>query len=386
MSEILAKKVILAHKIELKLNNKQRTYCQKASGTARFAYNWALGQWKEQYTLWQADTSQEKPSKAKLNKYLNAIKYQEFPWMLEVTKCAPQQALNQLESAYQKFFKGIAKYPQFKKKGKSIDSFTIDNSAFKIGKNTKEGVDQQRILIPKLGWIKMRQEVRFKGKVLWATVSRTAQRWYVSISVELDDLSHLKPAESQGLVGVDLGLTALASLSSGQKCYSSKPLGQYLKKLQYLSRQLSKKVVGSSNRQKAKIKLAKLHARIKYIRMDVLHQLTSMLVSRFDIICIEDLNVKGLMKNHHLARNISDVGWYEFRRQLEYKSNLRQRQLIIADRFYPSSQVCSSCGYRSSKKPLNVRYWQCEQCSTEHDRDINAAKNLANYAKEQLKI
>ncbi len=198
--------MITAHRIALDLNNKQATYCQKAAGTARFAYNWALGNWNVQYAAWKEDNTKAKPSQASLRRELNAVKRDLFPWMLEVTKNAPQMAIIQLGEAFKNFFAGRGKYPQFKKKGKSRDSFTITNDQF--------SVDNSRIRIPNLGWVRMRESLRFNGKILSATISRTANRWFVSISVDTQDRSHLPKAENQGTVGVDLGIKALATLST----------------------------------------------------------------------------------------------------------------------------------------------------------------------------
>ncbi|MDD5272788.1 MAG: RNA-guided endonuclease TnpB family protein [Methylovulum sp.] len=364
--------MIIAHKIALDLNNQQATYCQKAAGTARFSYNWALAEWNAQYQAWKLDNTQVKPSQAALRRQLNAVKRAQFPWMLEVTKNAPQMAIIQLGGAFKNFFAGRAKYPQYKKKGKSRDSFTLSNDQF--------AVKASRIRIPNLGWVRMRESLRFNGKILSATISRTANRWYASISVETEDKSHLPQAENQGVVGVDLGVKALATLSNGEVIAGAKPLKQRVAKLKRLSRALSRKTKGSANRHKAKQKIAKLHARIAFIRQNTLHQLTGYLTSCFHTIGIEDLNVKGMVKNRKLSRAISDMGFFEFRRQLEYKAQMRGGIVVVADRGYPSSKTCSVCKYVQTSLPLPVREWQCPNCQARHDRDINAAVNLANYA------
>ena len=364
--------MITAHRIALDLNNKQATYCQKAAGTARFAYNWALANWNAQYGAWKEDNSKPKPSQAALRRELNAVKRDLFPWMLEVTKNAPQMAIIQLGDAFKNFFAGRASYPQFKKKGKSRDSFTVTNDQF--------SVDDCRIRIPNLGWVRMRESLRFTGKILSATISRTANRWFASISVDTDDRTHLPKAENQGVVGVDLGIKALATLSTGETITGPKPLKTLMSRLQRLSRSLSRKVKGSNNRNKAKEKLSLLHAKIANIRSNALHQLTTSITSRFHTIGIEDLNIKGMVKNRKLSRAINDMGFFEFRRQLEYKSELRGGLLVVADRFYPSSKTCSACGEKLDVLPLSTRKWECPKCHTHHDRDLNAAINLANYA------
>ena len=378
--------MIISHKIRLNPSNKQATYLAKAAGTARFAYNWALAEWQTQYAAWKEDNSLPKPSQFSLRKQLNAVKREQFPWMLAVTKNAPQMAIIQLGAAFNNFFAGRAKYPQFKKKGKSRDSFTLTNDQFAIDPSTGSGHRGCRIRIPNLGLVRMRETLRFSGKILSATISRTADQWFASITVDIDHASatlsnhDLPPAENQGVVGVDLGVSALATLSTGETVAGAKPHKALLSRLKRLSRSLSRKVRGSANRHKAKQKLAKLHARIANIRQDNLHQLTTDLTRRFHTIGIEDLNVSGMVKNRHLSRAISDMGFFEFRRQLEYKAAMRGSVVVVADRFFASSKTCSACGEKIDKLPLSVRQWECPCCGESHDRDVNAAINLANYA------
>jgi len=363
--------MLIAHKIALDPNNAQASYLTHACGVARFAYNWALAEWKRQYDAWKADNSLPKPSQAALRRQLNAIKREQFPWMLEVTKCAPQMAIIQLGQAFQNFFAGRARYPQFRKKGVH-DRFTLTNDQFDI--------DGCRIRIPNLGWVRMRETLRFTGKILSATISRVADRWFVSIVVDTEDLSHLPKTENQGAVGVDLGVSSLATLSTGESIPGPKPHKALLGRLRRLSRSLSRKAKGSANRRKAKAKLAKLHARIANIRSDALHKLTSDLTRRFHTIGIENLSVRGMVRNRHLARSIADMGFFEFRRQLEYKAAMRGGQIVVADRFYASSKTCSACGKKLDELPLSVREWACPSCGVVHDRDVNAAINLKNMA------
>ena len=374
--------MIISHKLRLDPNNKQATYFAKAAGTARFAYNWALAEWQTQYAAWKDDNTQPKPSQFSLRKQLNAIKRDLFPWMLDVTKNAPQMAIIQLGAGFKNFFAGRAKYPQFKKKGKSRDSFTLTNDPFAIDPSTGSGHRLCRIRIPNLGLVRMRETLRFSGKILSATISRTADQWFASITVDTQDHNPLPPAENQGVVGVDLGVSALATLSTGEVVAGAKPPKALLSRLQRFSRSLSRKVKGSANRAKAKVKLAKLHARIANIRKDTLHQLTTDLTRRFSLIGIENLNVSGMVKNRHLSRAISDRGFFEFRRQVEYKAEMRGAVVVVADRFFASSKTCSNphCGHKLDKLPLSVREWTCPCCGTVHDREVNAAINLANYA------
>jgi len=363
--------MLIAHKIALDPNNVQATYFARAAGTARFAYNWALAEWQRQYEASRADASLPKPSQMSLRRQLNGIKAEQFPWMLEVTKNAPQMAIIQLGAAFKNFFAGRAKYPKFRKK--SIhDRFSLTNDQFSI--------DGSRIRIPHLGWVRMRETLRFNGKIMSATVSRVADRWFVSITVDTPEDLQLPKAENQGAVGVDLGVSALATLSTGERVQGPKAHKELLSRLQRLSRSLSRKVKGSENRKKAKAKLARLHARIGNIRKDGLHQLTTDLTSRFHTIGIEDLNVRGMVKNRHLSRAVSDMGFFEFRRQLEYKAAQRGGMIVVADRWYPSSKTCSVCSHKLETLPLSVREWNCPECGSIHDRDINAAINLKNLA------
>jgi putative transposase len=363
--------MLIAHKIALKTNNIQKTYFARASGTARFAYNWALAEWTKQYEAHKADTSLPIPSQVALRRQLNSVKRQQFPWMLEVTKNAPQMAIIQLGVAFKNFFEGHADYPRFRKRGVH-DRFTLTNDQFSI--------DGSRIRIPNLGWVRMRETLRFVGKIMSATISRVADGWFVSITVDTDDDSHLPKAENQGTVGVDLGVSILATLSTGEQIIGPKAHKASLNRMKRLSRNLSRKVNGSNNRKKAKIKLARLHAKIGNCRKDALHKLTTELTSRFNTIVIEDLNVKGMMQNRHMSRAVADMGFYEFRRQLDYKAASRGGLIVVADRWFASSKICSFCKSKLDHLPLSMREWTCTSCNTQHNRDVNAAINLRNLA------
>lgn len=383
--------VIRGHIIRLDPTDKQATYFAKACGVARLAYNWALAEWQTQY---QADKAYRddclakgieidiaklnKPSQGSLRKQLNAIKRTQFPFMLEVTKCSPQLAIMQLGDAFKRFFKGEAKYPQFRKKGVN-DRFSLSNDQFKI--------DHKRIKIPNLGWVKMRENLRHTGKILSAKVFKRGENWFVSIAVELEAVTNHLPKTGKA-VGIDLGITDLAVLSDGTKIGAPKPLKQQLQKLKRLSKQLSRKQKGSNNRAKAKTKLSRLHAKISNIRQDFSHKLTTQLVKGYDVICIENLNVKGMVQNRKLSRAISDLGFYEFKRQLIYKANQWGKVVKEVDRFYPSSKTCSNCGFVMAKADLtlNVRNWQCPNCHKQHDRDVNASINILNNATKVLTV
>jgi putative transposase len=363
--------MIISHKIALEPREAQRSYFARACGTARFAYNWALAEWKQQYL------AGEKPSEGSLRRKLNSIKDEQFPWMREVTKNAPQQAIRNLGTAFKNFFAGTGKYPRFKKKGQH-DSFRADNGQDKQHPDAVE-VNGKRVKLPVIGWVKMREVLRFDGKIKSAVVSRTADRWFVSLTVEIEHVAPIR--KNHAVVGVDLGIKALATLSDDTPPIDSpKALRRNLNRLQRLSRSLSRKVKGSANHLKAKAKLARLHARIANIRNDALHKLTTDLVKRFDTIGIEDLNVRGMMANRHLARAIADVGMSEFRRQLTYKATMHGTRIVVADRWFPSSKRCSNCGHLHADLTLSDREWRCEACGLLHQRDRNSAINLKNFA------
>lgn len=385
--------VIRGQIIELKPNNKQATYFKKACGVARFAYNWALAEWQKQYQEDKAyresceqsgltvDGSQlNLPNEGKLRKQLNAIKREQFPFMMEVTKCAPQIAIQHLGDAYKRFFKGESQHPKFRKKGEK-DRFGLSNDQFKI--KTKDG--KFFIQIPKLGWVRMKEGLRLQGKIMSATVSTRGERWFVSINIELSEA--IQPlSKTKQSVGLDLGVTHLAILSDGTKIQAPKPLKTQLKKLIRLSRGLSRKQKGSNNRKKAKTKLSRLYYRVSNIRKDFLHKLTTELVRKFDVICLEDLNVQGMLRNRKLSRAIQDLGFYELKRQLIYKANQFGKTVKSVERFFPSSKTCSCCGFKLEKLSLSVRKWTCEKCGEEHDRDINASINILNFANKVLTI
>ena len=259
--------------------------------------------------------------------------------------------------------------------------FSLSNDVFKL----KNENNQHLIQIPKLGWVRMKEELRFQGKIMSATISTRGERWFVSLNVELLEEVQPLPKTKQS-IGLDLGITHLATLSDGTKIQAPRPLKNYLKKLRRLNKSLSRKQKGSNNRAKAKAKLSRLYYRISNIRKDFLHKLTTNLVRKFDVICLEDLNVKGMMKNRRLSCAIQDLGFYELKRQLIYKANQFDKTIKSVERFFPSSKTCSCCGFKLEKLSLSVRKWTCEKCGAEHDRDINASINILNFANKVLTI
>ena len=363
--------MLIAHRIALDPNDAQATYFARAAGTARFAWNWALGEWRRQHQARQADPSLPAPSEARLRQQLNKIKRAQFPWTYAVTKCAAQEAIIDLGAAFDSFFAKRGRYPRFKKKGGRA-SFCAANEAGTFR------ADGRRIRLPVVGWVRMREAVRFKGKPKRVTVSREADRWYASILIETEAFQPLE--QRQDAVGVDLGVTTLATLSDGTVIPGPKAHKRLLQRLRRHSRALSRKRKGSANRRKAKVRLARLHARIASIRRDATHKATTMLVRTYRRIGVEDLNVQGMAENRRLARSIMDGGFFEFRRQLTYKAAWYGATLVVADRWFPSSKTCSCCGSVNAGLALSQRTFTCGSCNYEAGRDHNAARNLEHLA------
>lgn len=232
----------------------------------------------------------------------------------------------------------------------------------------------RKLKLPRVGWVRMKERLRFSGQVKSVVISRKADKWFAAISVESFKLPHER--KNQGSVGVDFGVSTLATLSTGEKISGPKAHTVLLKRLRRLSRSLSRKKKGSANFGKAKLRLAKLHARISNIRADALHKLTTDLVLNYDVIGIEDLNVSGMVRNRKLSRHIMDQSFYEARRQLEYKGAWYGSKVVIADRFFPSTKMCSGCKEKNELLSLSDRDWTCPNCNRQHDRDVNAAINL----------
>jgi putative transposase len=363
--------MLIAHRIALDPTNKQRTYFARASGVARFSWNWGLAEWQRQYAARRDDPSLPQPSDVSLRRQLNSLKREQFPWMFDVTKCAAQEAIIDLGGGFRSFFERRSRYPRFKKKGVR-DSFCAANETGTFR------VDGRRIKLPKVGWVRMREPVRFTGKLKRVTVSREADRWFASIMVETDDIICFEqPKET---VGVDLGVTTLATLSDGDPIPGPKAHKALLGRLRRRSQSLSRKQKGSANRRKAKARLARLHSRIAAIRRDATHKATTMLAKTYRRIGIEDLNVRGMARNRHLARSIMDGGFFEFRRQLDYKARFYGATVVVAVRWFPSSKTCSCCGSVKAELALSQRTFTCDTCGHEIDRDLNAARNLGHLA------
>lgn len=347
--------MILAHKIRLCPNKSQTTLLKKSVGVSRFTYNWALGKWKELYE--QGD----KPNALKLKKIWN----QEKPeWVYESPKDANQQPFANLGKAFSRFFKKLSGYPKFKKKGLN-DSFYISNDRFII--------NNKKVRLPKIGWVKLKEKLRFDGKIVSAAVSCKANQWYISIQVEME--SYCKTRKNNNKVGIDVGLKEAITTSDAIQYQAPKPFKNQKKKVARLQRHLARKQKGSNNWNKHKIKLQKAYLKLTNIRQDFWHKMTSMLCNENQIICVENLNILGMIQNRKLSFTIADVGLGEFFRQLSYKKEIWNNDIRKIDRWFPSSQLCSDCGSRK-KLTLSDRIYECDNCGLIIDRDINAAKNI----------
>ncbi|GHO61160.1 transposase [Ktedonobacter sp. SOSP1-52] len=313
--------MIRAHKIRLHPTSEQANSFACAAGVARFVWNWALTEWNRQYE------AGEKPTALKLKKQFTAIRREHFPWTWEVTKNASDQPFLDLGKAFTAFFEGKARRPRFKSKKRSKPSFYLANDQFEVG--------DHRLWVLKLGWVNMAEKLRFQGKVLGARITRTADWWFVSIQVELPEEIPVKKAAA---VGIDVGLNRLATLSTGEQVENQAFLKTALKKLRQANKRLHRKKPGSKNREKARRQVARLHYQIVCLRQDVLQKLSTRLADSYGIIGVENLHLKGLLKNRRLARAFSDASLGTLVRLLEAKATQRGGQVIKVDRFFPGSQ------------------------------------------------
>lgn len=377
-------KINRAYKTELDPNKKQLESLKKHAGSARFAFNWGLARRIEEYKK-----TGKSPNAIEQHKQLNALKETEFPWMYEVSKCAPQEALRNLDKAYANFFirvkllkegklKGKVGFPKFKSKKKGLGNFRLTGSIF---------VGEGSVQLPRLGKIRLKEKNYLPSvgvKINSATVSEHAGRWFVSLSVE----EEIKPLTGEAPpIGVDLGVNHMAVCSDSSIYENPKALRKRLKKLARVQRKISRQKKGSKRREVTRLQIAKLHFRISNIRKDAIHKATSEIVAkskpqklRPSACVIEDLNVAGMLKNRRLSRAIADVSFGELRRQLSYKCSWHGVKLIVADRFFASSKTCSRCGEIKQTLELSEREYVCAVCGIRRDRDLNAALNLQKLA------
>ena len=360
-----------AYKAELSPSQDQRLDFARHCGTARFAFNYALGRKIEHYK-----TTGKTLSYAAIDADFNAKKKTEFQWAYESSKCAHQNGIRDCEAAFANFFRGVKSgkkvgFPKFKSKHRCKAKYRVPGEAVTV--------EKYFIKLPKIGRVNFRRfgYVPTEGvKINSVTISECAGRWFASVQVE-EEVA-VTENQSDSIVGIDLGLKSFAVGSDGSRFESPRPLAKNLKKLRRLSRSLSRKKKGSNRRVKAKTRLAKLHFRIANQRADFIHKTSHFYASQYATVCVEDLHVAGMLRNRCLSRAISDSGWSEFSRQIAYKAVWRGGRVIDVDQWYPSSKLCSVCDKKRDKMPLSVRTWTCE-CGATHDRDENASKNIENY-------
>lgn len=363
--------MLLACKIELYPTEAQVDYLDRACGSRRHCYNQLLAYFKQDGIKWS------KKAAGELYRELR----QQFDWYSEVSQRVTRNAIDDLDSAFQHFFRRVKSketpgFPKFKKKGMQ-DSFSLRE-------RPKFDINGRWLRIEKLkSLIKLSQEVRFSGIYKQVTISKTPTgKYFASILVETDDYA---VRHGSGAVGVDLGIKELAVLSDGTKIPANQKLKKGLRRLKRQQRSLCKKMKGSNRRAKAKLKVARSHQHIANQRKAVLHELTDYLTKTYETICIEDLNVKGMVKNHSLARSISDAGFGMFRQFLMYKAELRGNTIKMVNRWFPSSKTCSCCGTVKNNLLLSERVFHCGHCGLEMDRDHNAAVNILYYGEDTLR-
>jgi putative transposase len=359
-----------SYKVELDPNNVQITNMKKNIGAARFAYNWGLKKKIEAY-----GQKVKTPSAIDLHKELVILKKTDIHWAYECSKCSFQEALRDLDGAFNRFFsnckkriKGKKGFPKFKSKKNDKQSFRLNGSIT---------IKDNRIGLPRIGKVKLKETdyIPKDIKITQATVSRKAGRWFVSVLTEIE---HKPLTQNTKVIGIDLGIKTLVTCSDGTTFNNPKALKNNLNDLKYQQRRLSKKVKGSKNYEKQKLKVQKIHYRISNIRKDSLHKATSKIINDNQVIVLEDLKVSNMMKNHKLAQANSDVGYYEFRRQIEYKAKWNNREVKFVNTFFPSTKLCSCCGHKKDID-LKERTYKCDNCGMLVDRDLNAAKNLEQF-------
>jgi putative transposase len=382
-------KVVQAYRFALGPSPAQERMLRSHAGAARFAWNWGLAKCIERY-----EAEKRWYSAAELHRLWNAEKKVDptLAWWGENSKCAYQEAFRDLDRALRDFInskKGLRKgrrlgFPRFKKRGRCKDSFRFSTGAIHC--------DRARVILPRLGAINTHESTRKLGRrlengsarILSATVSRIAQRWFVSFTAEVERAIPARHSRPGSAIGIDLGvktlLTGVDDAGNAIAVQGPKALRSSLRKLKRASREHSRKQPGSANRRKAVARVARIHARVASVRADALHKATTGLAARYDTVIVEDLNVTGMLANRHLARAVADQGFGAACRQLAYKTAWNGGQLLVADRWFPSSKRCSRCGWRKPSLTLAERTFECGTCGLVTDRDVNAARNLLGLA------
>jgi len=363
-SDIMAEK---AYKYRIYPNKKQQELIQKTFGCTRFVYNYYLDKKIKTYEQDKMTFTYNMCSKD-----LTQLK-KELIWLKEVDSVGLQSSLRDLDMAYQKFFKEHSGYPKFKSKKNRHKSYKTKNT------NNCLGFENKHIKLPKLGLVKVRDKQIPQGRILNATISQESNGQYYC-SLCCTDITFEQLPKTNRNIGLDLGIVDFAILSDGTKIDNPRFYEKSEKKLAKLQRELSRKTIGSNRWNKARVKVTKLQKHISNQRNDFLHKLTTNIVKNFDVISIEDLDVKSMRETDSNTRNkrVGDVSWSEFRRMLTYKCEWYGKTLSVIDRYFPSSQICHCCGHRDSKKSEDIRIWSCPACNSELDRDVNAAINILN--------
>ncbi len=365
-------KVQRAYRTELDPTNVQSRAFRRHAGCARFAYNWGLQRKEETWWMNQLPVPRiPTPTAIDLHREVNARKKRDLGWMYESSKCAPQEALRDLDRAYRNFFQGRARYPKFHSRHSGRDSFRLTGAV---------RVEDGHVTLPRLGRVQLKERGYLPegAHIHSVTVSERTGRWFVSIGVEEELPIRIRPPGEP--VGVDLGIHALATVSDGTVLQNPSALMARQRKLQHIQREVSRKKKGSNNREKAKRRLSRCHAKVADLRRDALHKATTMLARTKPVVVVEELRPANLLRNHSLARALSDASFGEFVRQLEYKCEWYGSRLVKADPFFPSTKRCSGCGNVKAEMPLSERVYRCAVCGLEMDRDLNAARNLARVA------